>query len=190
MKTPLLFLLFAFFLPFSAITQSVWTFDDAHSNLQFSATNLMVAEIEGSIKITKATLTKPKQDFSDATIYILADINSIDTDNDGRDEHLRSSDFFDAAKYPDLTFQSTSFNKISDNKYAVNGILSFHGITREVTMDVIATEAIRPYDNKPVVGFKASGVIKRTDFDISASTPPAILSDEVQVKGNVIFVYE
>ena len=57
-------------------------------------------------------------------------------------------------------------------------------------MDVIATEAIRPYDNKTVVGFKASGVIKRTDFDISASTPPAILSDEVQVKGNVIFVYE
>ena len=172
------------------IAQTNWTFDDAHSNLQFSVTNLMVAEIEGSIVIREARLTTPNQDYTDATIYILADVNTIDTDNDARDEHLRSPDFFDAAKYPDLTFQSTTFKKVGENKYSVTGNLTFHGITKSVTMDVIAAEAIRPYDSKAVVGFKASGVIKRSDFDISASTPSAILSDEVQIKGNAIFVKE
>lgn len=172
------------------IAQTSWSFDDAHSNLQFSVTNLMIAEIEGSMVIKEARLTTPNKDYTDASIYILADVNTIDTDNDARDEHLRSPDFFDAAKYPDLTFQSITFKKVGENKYSVTGDLTFHGITKTVTMEVTATDAIRPYDSKAVVGFKANGVIKRSDFDISSSTPEAILSDEVQVKGNAIFVKE
>lgn len=177
-------------LPDALTSQAQWTFDDAHSNLQFSVTNLMIAEIEGSLVLKEARLTTPNKDYTDASIYILADVNTIDTDNDARDEHLRSPDFFDATKYPNLTFQSTIFKKVGENKYEVTGDLTFHGITKSVTMDVTATDAIRPYDSKAVVGFKAKGVIKRSDFDISSSTPEAILSDEVQVKGNVIFVKE
>lgn len=170
--------------------QAVWTFDDAHSNLQFSVTNLMVAEIEGSMVIKEAKITFNQPDFSDASIFILADVNTIDTDNDARDEHLRSPDFFDAAQYPDLTFQSTQFKKTGASRYSVTGNLTFHGITKTITMDVNATEAIRPFDNKSVIGFKANGIIKRTDFDISAETPSTILGNEVSVKGNVIFVKE
>lgn len=180
----------ALFLSTQSFAQTVWSFDDAHSNLQFSVTNLMVAEIEGSMIIRQARLTFTQPDFSDGDIFILADVNTIDTDHDGRDEHLRSPDFFDAAKYPDLTFKSTSFQKKGDQKYAVTGNLTFHGITKPVTMEVLATEAIRPYDNKTVIGFKANGTIKRTDFDIATDTPSAILGDDVTVKGNVIFVKE
>jgi len=178
------------FVSLSSNAQTVWSFDDAHSNLQFSVTNLMVAEIEGSIIISQARLTFTQPDFSDANIYILADVNTIDTDNDARDEHLRSPDFFDAAKYPDLTFQSTTFQKLGAYKYAVTGSLTFHGITKLVTMEVVATEAVRPYDKKTIIGFKANGTIKRTDFNIAAETPSAILSDDVSVRGNVIFVKE
>ena len=71
-----------------------------------------------------------------------------------------------------------------------NGNLTFHGITKTATLNVIATQAIRPYDNKTVLGFKATGEINRTDFDIATSTPNAVLSDAVMVKGNVIFVLE
>lgn len=186
---------FLIFSSFSLITlpldaQHSWVFDDAHSNLQFAVTNLMVAEIEGSMQIKKATFYSAKDDLSDATVYILADVNTIDTDNDGRDEYLRGPDFFNAEKYPDLTFQSTSFKKTGENKYTVVGNLTFHGITKPVTMNVIATKAIRPYDSKTVLGFKATGVIKRTDFDIASSTPSAVLGDEVDIKGNVIFVLE
>lgn len=180
----------ALFISATSFGQAEWTFDDAHSNLQFSVTNLMVAEIEGSMIIRQAKLTFTKPDFSDASIYILADVNTIDTDNDARDEHLRSPDFFDAAKYPDLTFQSIQFLKTGSNKYSVTGNLTFHGITKPVTMDVVATEVVRPYDQKTVIGFKANGTIKRTDFNISSETPSAILGDDVTVKGNVIFVKE
>lgn len=176
------------FICIPSIGQSIWSFDDAHSNLQFSVTNLMVAEIEGSMIIKEAKFTFNQPDFSDASIFILADINTIDTDNDARDEHLRSPDFFDATKYPDLTFQSTQFQKTGASRYSVTGNLTFHGITKPVTMDVYATEVIRPFDNKPVIGFKATGTIKRSDYDISPETPSTILGDDVTVRGNVIFV--
>ena len=191
MKTPFFLILFLTSLvSLNCFSQSTWTFDDAHSNLQFSVTNLMVAEVEGSMQLSKATLTGSKADMSDASIFILADVKTIDTDNDGRDEHLRSADFFHAEKYPDLTFQGSGFKKTGDNQYSVNGQLTFHGITKDVTMNIIATEAIRPYDNKTIIGFKSTGIIKRSDFDIAATTPSAILSDEVEIKGNVIFVKE
>ena len=90
---PVINLIVSLFLLISsnALAQTNWTFDDAHSNLQFSVTNLMVAEVEGSIQIKQATLKATKDDLSDASISILADMNTIDTDNDGRDNHLRTS---------------------------------------------------------------------------------------------------
>src|SRR5688500_1752170 len=185
-----LILFFALLFSKSISAQKAWVFDDSHSNLQFSVTNLMVAEIEVSMKITEALLKVPGNDFSNAMIDIKADVASIDTDNDGRDEHLRSPDFFDSARYPVLTFKSREFKKIAENKYSATGDLTFHGITKVVTMDVIANTNVRPYDQKNVVGFKANGVIKRTDFDIAADTPSAVLGDEVTIRANVIFVQE
>src|SRR5688572_30159814 len=129
-KIPLLLTICSLSFPLLSAAQYTWTFDDAHSNLQFSLTHLMVSEIEGSMEIKEATLITPNPDFSNASVYILADAASIDTDNNARDEHLRSPDFFDVVKYPSLTFTSTSFDKVSDNKYKVSGNLTFHGITR------------------------------------------------------------
>lgn len=174
----------------SSAAQTAWTFDDAHSNLQFSVTQFLVADIEGSVVIKEAQLTTTGQDFSGATIQILGDMRSIDTDNDARDEHLRSADFFDTEHYPDLTFESRPFKKIDSGTYLVTGQLSFHGITREVVMEVDATKANRQYDGKEIVGFKAKGKISRSDFGISSDTPDAVLSDEVNVHANVIFVKE
>ena len=157
-------MLFLFF-QVNTDAQIKWVFDGAHSNLQFSITNLMVSEIEGSIEITDAELVSAGNDFSNASISIKGDMATVDTDNSGRDEHLRGPDFFDVAKYPVLTFKSTSFTKVSDQNYTVNGILSFHGVSKSITMDVTATTAIRSYDNKEIVGFRAKGVIKKSDFN-------------------------
>ena len=174
----------------SAAAQTTWTFDDAHSNLHFSLTQFLVADIEGSVVIKEARLTTTAPDFAGATIYILADMRTIDTDNDARDEHLRTADFFDTEKYPDLTFESQPFQKIDSGKYRVTGKLTFHGITREAVMDVDATKVNRHYDGKEIVGFKANGEISRTAFGISTDTPDAVLSDKVNVHANVIFVKE
>ena len=186
----ILFLLLAITLCFSfkSSPPATWSLDDAHSNLRFSLTHLMVSEIEGSVQIKEAALTTVNDDFSDASVSIKADMNTIDTDNDGRDEHLRSPDFFDTEKYPSLRFASSSFKKVGENKFEVTGPLIFHGITQTVTLDVIANPGTNPWDNKSIVGFKVSGKIKRKDFGIGMDTPGAVLSDEVDIKANVIFV--
>lgn len=168
-------------------SQALWTLDHAHSNLRFSITHLMVSEIEGTIKLKEGSITTLHEDFSDASLKIEGDMTSLDTDNDARDEHLRSPDFFDADKYPLFTFQSTSFKKIDEHHYSVTGQLTFHGITNLVTLDAIANVGVNPYDNKTLVGFKVTGTIKRSDYSISADSPSAVISDEVAIKANVEF---
>ena len=106
----LIIILFAF----KPIPYATWTFDAAHSNLGFSITHLLVADIDGTFKIKEATITAPNADFADATVTFVADAASIDTDNDMRDEHLKGKDFFNVATYPDMTFKSRSFKKVID----------------------------------------------------------------------------
>ncbi|MEO6722152.1 MAG: YceI family protein [Ferruginibacter sp.] len=175
---------------FKSVPYPAWTFDAAHSNLGFSITHLLVADIEGTFKIKEATITAPNADFSDATVTFVADAATIDTDNDMRDEHLRKADFFNVATFPDVVFKSTSFKKTGDKQYKVAGDLSLHGITKPVTLDVIANTMENPMDKKTVAGFKVTGTIKRTDFGIAASAPASMLSDDVAIRGNVKFIMQ
>src|SRR5690349_8304658 len=94
----------------SAFAQT-WSLDKAHAKLGFEVTHLMVSNVEGSFKTFDVKVTASKDEFSDAIVELTADANSIYTDNDKRDAHLRSADFFETEKYPTLTFKSTSFSK-------------------------------------------------------------------------------
>src|SRR2546426_8820737 len=100
-----------------------WTNDKAHSKLGFTVTHLMISEVEGFFKNFDARIISAKPDFSDAVFELNADVNSINTDIDKRDEHLKSPDFFDAAKFPAMTFRSTSFKKVSGKNYKLLGNL-------------------------------------------------------------------
>lgn len=188
-KTALLISAITFILfSFKQAPPYTWTFDGAHSNLQFSVTHLMVSEVEGSFRVTEATLAVPNEDFTDASVTMTADVKSIDTDNEVRDEHLQKPDLFDTEKYPVITFKSTSFKKVSADKYSVTGGLTMHGVTKTVTLDAIATLGSNPYDNKTLVGFRVSGTVKRMDFNIANSSPEAMLSNDVVLKANMEFV--
>ena len=114
---------------FKSVT-TIWKLDTVHSHLGFSIGHLSVSEIKGSVVITEATISTPSEDFSDATVNMKVDMNTIDTDNDKRDAHLKEADFFDTSKFPDLTFQSTSFKKTGTDKYIITGNLTMHGITK------------------------------------------------------------
>jgi len=164
-----------------------WTLDKAHAKLGFTITHLMVSDVEGTFKTFDITLISSKEDFSDAVITLTADVNSINTDNDKRDEHLKSPDFFDAAKFPSLTFKSKSFTKVSGKNYKLTGYLTLHGVTKPVTLDVIYNGTItNPMSKKLVSGFKISGTIKRSDFGVGGAMT-GILSDEVTLIGNAEF---
>ena len=171
----------------AATFAQTWTLDKAHAKLGFSITHLMVSDVEGTFKTFDITLTSSKDDFSDAVISLTADVNSINTDNDKRDAHLKSPDFFDAAKFPSLSFKSKSFTKVSSKNYKLTGDLTLHGVTKPVTLDVVYNGTItNPMSKKLVSGFKISGTIKRSDFGVGGAMT-GVLSDEVTIIGNAEF---
>ena len=180
---PIVVILLVAFKPIPA----TWKLDTMHSNLGFSILHLTVSEVKGTVMLTEATLVATEEDLIDATVSMKADINTIDTDNDKRDAHLKTPDFFDAVKFPELAFTSTSFKKVSTDKYLIIGNLTLHGVTKPVTLNASVKSGINPSNNKPITGIKIMGIIKRTDFDISKATPEQIISDEVAIEANLEF---
>jgi polyisoprenoid-binding protein YceI len=174
----------------SAFAQT-WSLDKAHAKLGFEVTHLLVSSVEGSFKTFDVKVTATKDEFADAIIELTADASSIYTDNEKRDEHLRSADFFEVAKYPTLTFKSTSITKTGDKKYTLTGNLTLHGVTKPVTLEATLNgTAVHPYTKKTIAGFKVTGVIKRSDFAVGKGTPASIVSDEVQLNANLELIKE
>ena len=167
------------------ISQTTWVADKAHSKLGFTVTHLLVTDVDGSFKKFDAKITSAKPDFSDATIELTADASSVFTDNDQRDNHLKSPDFFDVAKFTTLSFKSTSFTKVDAKNYKLAGNLTIHGVTKPVILNVVLNGlGTNPYTKKPLAGFKITGAIKRSDFAIGGSIPTAVVSDEVSLMAN------
>lgn len=177
--------LLSFTLPFA----NTWKSDGVHSRFGFSVTHLGIASFSGSFKDYKISITNNAADFSDAVVELTAETKSINTDNEMRDKHLQSPDFFDAEKYPQITFKSTAFKKTGAKTYKVTGDLTLHGVTKKVELDAtLVGTAVHPQSKKDLVGFKVTGTIKRSDFGIAAGMPAAMLSDEVTLDGNFEFV--
>ena len=178
-----------FLFSFTLISDTTWTYDNAHAKVGFSVTHMMISDVEGSFKKATVTLTTSKADFTDAVVEMTADAASISTDNEKRDAHLQSPDFFDVAKFPTLTFKSNSFKKGKDaNTYIVKGNLTMHGVTKPVTLTAVARTGVNPMSKKDIAGFKITGKLNRSDFGIGGSIPEAIVSDEVLINANAEFV--
>jgi polyisoprenoid-binding protein YceI len=168
-----------------------WNLDNSHAKLNFSVSHLMISDVDGSFKKISSKITSSKDDFSDAVIEFTADVNTINTENEQRDAHLKGADFFDAAKYGTITFKSKSFKKVADKKYKLVGDLTMHGVTKSVELDVTLNGvAIHPYTKKQVAGFKITGNIKRSDFGIGTATPTNVVGDEVSLTANTEFIKE
>ena len=166
-----------------------WNMDKAHSQVLFGITHMGINTITGSFGTVTAKFTASKDDFSDAAIELTADVSTINTGNEQRNGHLKSPDFFDAAKYGTLTFKSTSFRKTGDKTYELTGDLTLHGVTKPVTLTATYNgQMVNPMSKKTTAGFKVTGTIKRTDFGIGSNFPAAILSDDVALDANTEFV--
>jgi polyisoprenoid-binding protein YceI len=171
------------------ILNNVWTNDDPHSQLRFTVTHLGIADISGSFNDFDARVTSSKPDFSDAVVELTVKVNSIDTRVEARDNHLKSADFFDAAKYPQLNFKSTSLKKTGKNAYKLNGDLTFHGVTKPVTLDLeYKGSVVNPMSKKQTAGFRVTGLIKRSDFNLGSGFPEPMISNEVRIEANGEFV--
>ncbi|UFH55801.1 YceI family protein [Spirosoma sp. KNUC1025] len=161
-----------------------WTLDKAHSNLGFTVTHMMLSEVDGKFQDFDVKMTSNKPDFTDAQIELTADVSSVNTNQEKRDGHLKSPDFFDASKYPTLSFKSKSISKVSANKYKLMGDLTMHGVTKPVTLDAVINGPVtNPMNKKTLAGFKVSGEVKRADFTVG-TVPTAVVSDEIAIRAS------
>ncbi len=148
-----------------------WNVDASHSKLGFAVTHMMVSETEGKFKIYegKVSSTKADADFTDAKIEFSVDAASINTDDEKRDSHLKSPDFFDVAKFPKITFVSKAMKpgKIK-NTYILTGELTMHGVTKTVTLNAIGASKIvkDPYGMERYA-FKVTGSLNRKDYGLT-----------------------
>ncbi|MEO7045164.1 MAG: YceI family protein [Ferruginibacter sp.] len=174
------------FVQASSFAQSTtWKNDKMHSKLTFTVTHLLVSDVDGLFKNFDVTITSSKADFSDAVFELKADVSSINTEVDMRDNDLKSAGWFDAATYPSITFKSTAITANGKNKYKLTGNLTMHGVTKPVTMDLIYRGTVQnPMSKKDDAGFKLTGTIMRADFNIGSKYPSAMVSDEVEIKAD------
>ena len=169
--------------------QTTWSVDPTHSNVKFSVSHMVISEVEGLFSGFEGTLDAPSADFNNSSINFSVNVGSINTNSEQRDGHLKSPDFFDVAKYPAMTFTSTSFKKISGNNYKLEGKLTIKDITKKVTFDVTYGGTVKdPYGNIKA-GFKAKGSIKRMEYGLkwSALTELGgmVVGDEVGILFNI-----
>lgn len=151
----------------SAYAQTNWVVDGSHSAVNFSVSHLVISEVDGHFDQFNGTIKSNKKDFSQATIQFEVDVTSINTGNDGRDKHLQAEDFFHAAKYPKMTFESISFKKKQDNKYELKGKLTMRGVTKTVSFEVKhGGIAVDGYGNTRA-GFVAKTTINRMDYGVA-----------------------
>jgi polyisoprenoid-binding protein YceI len=163
---------------------STWNIDPAHSYASFTVRHLVIAKVRGEFRKTSGAITIDDGDIAKSKVEATIEVASIDTREPKRDEHLRSADFLDAARYPTLTFKSTKVEKAGSN-LKVTGDLTIRGVTRPVTLDVtLAPEIKDPWGNQRRA-FSASGKINRKDFGVSWSQEieaGPVVGDEVSVE--------
>ena len=167
-----------------------WTVDKAHTNVKFSVSHLVISDVDGTFKTFDGNMDASKPDFSDAKINFTIEVASINTDNDQRDTHLKSDDFLNAAKYPQMKFVSTSFTPQGDNKYKLVGNLTIRDITKPVTFDVKYGGTASAFGGTHA-GFKATTKIDRFDYNLKWSKATEagglVAGKDVEITINVDF---
>ncbi|MEO8070174.1 MAG: YceI family protein [Acidobacteriota bacterium] len=165
--------------------QTVWNFDPSHSELGFAVRHLMISTVRGRFSGFKGTVALDGDDFSTATVDVTIDATTVDTREPKRDAHLRSADFFDAARFPTLTFKSRRVENIGDGEFTLIGDLTIRGVSREVSLAVTAEGTQRdPWGNERA-GFGARGTIKRSAFGLewnqALETGGVLVGDDVKL---------
>lgn len=164
---------------------STYKIDAAHSEITFKVKHLMITNVTGSFTKFDAAMESSAADFSDAKISFEADIDSISTNNEQRDGHLKSDDFFAADTFPKLSFTSTSFNKLSDSEYLLKGNLTIRGNSKPVELAVEYGGTVTDPYGQVKAGFEIGGKISRKEFGLtwSATTEAGgvVVSDDVKL---------
>ncbi|SFD27858.1 Polyisoprenoid-binding protein YceI [Chitinophaga sp. CF118] len=171
---------------------ATWKIDSTHSDVEFKIKHLMITNVTGYFNKYDATVESNSDDFTDAKITFEADVASITTKNEQRDQHLQAEDFFHAAQYPKLTFVSTSVKKIDNETYKIGGNLTMRGVTKPVDLDVEYSGIVKDPYGQTKAGFEVKGKVNRKDFGVSfnaiTDNGGLMLGEEVKLQASVQLV--
>jgi len=170
--------------------KTIWTLDPTHSEVNFKVKHLMISNVKGEFKTVSAVIDG--EDFTKAKINATIEAASVFTNNDDRDNHLKSADFFDVENYKELIFEGASFKKVDDDEYQLTGNLTIKGVTKEVTFDIEFGGINKdPWGNEKA-GFSLEGKINRKDWGLNwnaaLETGGVLVSEDVKIQAEVQFV--
>lgn len=171
--------------------QSTWVFDPAHSEITFKVKHLMITNVKGSFQTFDATLNSGSDDFNNANATAKIDVASIFTNNQDRDNHLKSGDFFDVEQFKTIDFVSTNIERFDEENGKIHGKLTIKGITKDVSFDLeFGGVSKDPWGNIKA-GFSVHGQINRDDFGLywnaALETGGVLVSNEIKITGEFQF---
>ncbi|GAB4030241.1 YceI family protein [Spirosoma endophyticum] len=166
-----------------------WVVDPMHSEVQFKVKHLVISTVTGTFRNFDGGATTEHDDFDGAEVHFSLDVNSVDTNQEMRDTHLKSADFFEAETYPKIAFKSTSFKKVDDDEYVLTGDLTMKGVTKPVTLKAeYGGTAKDNYGNKKL-GFEVTGKINRKEFGLTynalTETGGLALGEDIKLIANI-----
>jgi polyisoprenoid-binding protein YceI len=171
-------------------TTTKWLIDSHHSEISFKAKHLVITTVTGKFKDFTGEVETTNDDFRGSKISFSAKIDSIDTGSEGRDGHLKSPEFFDAANFPEVKFEGTDLVKVSDDTYTLTGNLTLKGVTKPITLEVEYAGIHKdPFYGKTKAGFEINGKIHRKDFgltwDVLTEAGGAVVSNDIRIHCNI-----
>jgi polyisoprenoid-binding protein YceI len=173
-------------------TKTKWVLDPSHSELVFKVRHMMITNVKGEFKNFDATIVSQGTDFSKPIIDVTIYAGSIFTNDEQRDGHLKSADFFEVEKYPTLSFKGTSLSKIDGHEYKLRGVLEIKGVKKEIELDVEFGGTNKDPWGVEKIGFSVVGKINRRDFGLTwnaaLETGGVLVSEEVKISAEVQFV--
>jgi polyisoprenoid-binding protein YceI len=174
------------------MTKTKWILDPTHSELRFKIRHLMISNVSGSLKNFQAEVEMNEADFSSAQINLTGEMSSITTNNEQRDGHLRTSDFFEVEKYPELKFSSTKVEKIDNENFALYGELTLKGVTKPIKLNVEYNGLAKDPWGSERTGFFVTGKINRSEWGVNFNsvleTGGVALSEEVRIDSELQLV--
>lgn len=164
-----------------AARADVYVVDPVHSSAEFRVRHLGVSNTSGRFDDVSGTVVFDESDPSKCSVEMVVKTESVDTDNEARDKHLRGEDFFNVEKYPTMTFKSTSVKKKSDDTYEVTGDFTLLGVTKPITVTAELIGRGEDREGKALVGFESSFTIKRSEFGMDKMLGESLIGDDVKI---------
>ena len=169
-----------------------WALETTHSEVQFKVRHMMISNVTGHFEKFAATVETEGDYLTSAKVHFTADVDSIATNNEQREAHLKSADFFDADNHSQVIFESTKMVKTGENKYKLYGNLTMRGNTHPIALDVEHGGTIKDPYGLTRCGFTVDGKVNRKDYGLTwnalTEAGGMVVSDEVKIHANVQFV--